>query len=354
MKKQTKKKTEKKLTIEEIRAKIQKQNSSVVVYEDDANSVRIPTRFHKLNQMLGGGIKKGGIIELFGFEDSGKTSLSLALAADIQARAPIGKQHVVMVNFEKSFDYEWWRQLGLDTDDAVFTHILPDDLEQGIGVLAELIESGAVCCAIIDSVYAAPARARKEMLTNWSKVGKGSGVALGVEAVKWGEAWTALTGKFHKYGTTVLAINQMREKIETGGAPKKAWVKPTTTPRGHALKFYAWIRLKITKGYLEDRDVDGIGVKIRVQKNKTSDDDKGVIEYPLYRGQGFDLLNDLIDLGEQCGFVQVGGGGFFKIGNEKIRGRANVVERLKNDTELLGELEKRIAAFVKTGEVIEN
>lgn len=190
------------------------------------------------------------------------------------------------------------------------------------------------------------------MMEKWRDPNK-TGAALGVEAVKWGEAWTSLTGQFHKHGVTVLAVNQMREKIDTGGGAKKAWAKPVTTPRGHALKFYAWIRLKIQGGWIEDADRDGKAVKIRILKNKTSDDSRGMVEYNLYRGEGFDLMQDLVALSIESGAVTAKGGGNFYIGKKHLRGKDALVEFINETPKIKKLLEKCVDNFLKTGEVKE-
>ena len=137
-KKATKKKAKKKDkdeggTLAERVAKIRlRYEKSVIVYEDDAEEPRVVTRFSKLNRLLGRGLKKGAIIEIYGWEDAGKTSQAIALAADIQAQAAPGKNHVVMLNYEMPHDFAWWRVLGLKTDPDHFTMFKPRTLEEGV------------------------------------------------------------------------------------------------------------------------------------------------------------------------------------------------------------------------------
>lgn len=339
------------LTLAERRAKIRaRYNKPVVIYEGDADTTPVyPTRFPSLNRQLGGGLRAGAIVEMFGFEDSGKSTSAIAFAADVQRQAPEGKKHVVLVNYEGPQPWGWWRKIGLDTSEKNFTQLRPRSLEEGMADAAELIDSGEVCCMIVDSVYAAAAKARAEMMSKWAG-DKAKGSALGVEAVRWGEAWTSMKGMFQDHNVVVIAVNQMRELIETGGPPRKGWQgKPVTTPRGHALKFYAWVRMRVEGHPLLDeegkmrKDVDGRRVRFRVVKNKTSDERRGMVEYDLIRGTGFDLVGDLITLSLDAGVIKGGGGGFYQIGSKKIRGR----EALRKTVEGSEKLQQSLRAYVE-------
>lgn len=321
------------------RAKIRERyDRDVVRYADDPPTEFIPISFTMLARLLGGGIKKGAVVEIAGWEDAGKTSLAMALAADVQKAAPKGKQHVVMINFEIAEDRIWWGTLGLKTDDDHFTMASNVPLEEGIGILADLIRSGEVCAAIVDSVYAASSRANDELLNNWAdpKGKQGGGGGIGVEARQWGVAWTAMKGLFTEFGVICFAVNQVRIKLDMGGGPKKGYgPPPTTTPRGSALKFYAWIRLELTGMVLVDSkgsrrtDVDGRRVRIRVIKNKTSGCQRGYAFYDLIRGQGFDLTNELLDLSIEAGAIKQKGG-WYQIGKAtKVQGREKLREWLE-------------------------
>ena len=181
---------------------------------------------------------------------------------------------------------------------------------------------------------------------------------LGVEAVLWGEAWTSLKGPFQDHDVVAIAVNQIREVIETGGGPKKrGWGgKKTTTPRGKALKFYAWVRVEMKGFRLEDgagnarEDVDGITVRMRVIKNKTSPDRRGMVEYGLVRGEGFDLLSDTIALALECGAVAKKGNWFCLNGENVANGRRAFGEFLVGKPKILALIEKRVAKHVAGGE----
>lgn len=337
----------------DVLAKIRKEEPTIVRFEGDPTGGTLyPTRFLGFNALLGGGVRGGSIIEFFGFEDAAKTSFTLAVAADVQRQSPPGHDLVVMLNFELPEDYKWWRKLGINTDPAKFVQLRPTSLEQGIGRLVELLDTKTVCCVVIDSVYAAAALARKQMLVKWASVDpkKAKGAAMGVEAVRWGEAWTSLKAMFTEGDVVCLAVNQMREKIEQGGPPRKGWMgKPVTTPRGHALKFYAWVRVRM-EGFgfnPEVRKDDGKRVRLRIVKNKTSADAKGMVEYDIVRGTGWDMVSDLVEMSLQAGAIKAGGAGVFSIGNVKIRGReklqAVIAGRPTVQTALRARVEKYLA-----------
>jgi recombination protein RecA len=190
------------------------------------------------------------------------------------------------------------------------------------------------------------------MMVNWDDPTK-TGVALGVEAVKWGEAWTSLIGPFEEFDVVTLAVNQLREVIDTGGGrrKKRGYGKPTTTPRGKALKFYSHVRLSLQGKYLDmserpSDETDGQIVKIRVVKNKTSDDARGVCEYVLIRGKGFDIDGDLIQLALDSGAIKASGSWMIIGGKIKVQGRKKVAELISNKPQLKEKLEKYIERYL--------
>jgi recombination protein RecA len=353
------KKTKKPLSLAERRKKIRdRYEKPVVIYEED-NRMTIPTRFPALNHLLGGGVIPGAIIEEFGFEDSAKSSLSIAIAADVQKywkAQGSDKTHVVIVNYEGPEPWGWWRTLGLDTSPDSFTQLRPRSLEEGMADMIDLVESGEVCCVIIDSVYAAGAKDSKNIVEDWrnpKKSGQAGGGGMAVEARQWGKAWTAFKGVFMDQEVVVIAVNQMREKIDQAGPPRAGWMgKPTTTPRGHALKFYAWVRLELKGTNARDlpQGVDGRLVKIKVVKNKTTDESRGRCEYTLIRGKGFDLTNDLIDLGLRNGFIDNKGAGRFVIQGHKVHGRESLIEYLDSNEEAMEALRKSAVEFLSSEE----
>lgn len=354
-KKTGKKKAKKNPSLAERREAIRKRHEKpTIVYESDLDMGPIyPTRFMRLNAHIGGGLRGGKITELFGFEDSGKTSLAMALAADVQRQAPKGKQHVVMTNYEIDEYWDWWRILGMNTHPDYFTQDKPKDLEEGIANAMDLVESGEVCAWIVDSIYAANARVRSQMIEKW-RSDKGAGAPLGTEAVRWGEAWTSFKALLREHGVVTIAVNQMREKIETGGGPKRpSWQgKPVTTPRGHALKFYSSLRMRIEGRWLEDKgpDEDGILCRMRIQKIRGAAA-RGICDYRLIRGVGFDTLGDLIDLSLECGAIEGKGGGFFNLlGKKQVRGRDKLTALVRSSEKIQAVLKNRVSKFLEENE----
>lgn len=323
-----------KKTLAQLREEYHKGETPCIIYETDSDKTPYyPTRFPRLNHQFGGrGIRAGAIIELFGAEDSGKSSTAIALAADIQKQAPKGKDCVVMTNFEGPEPWSWWRKLGLNTDKAKFIQMRPKSLEEGIGRGARMVATGEVCVWIIDSVYAGEANeSRRQVLGQWA-VGNGKGAGISVEARQWGKAWTSVKGLLQENNCTAIAVNQIREVIGDGNFGGFGAGPKTTTPRGKALKFYAWVRAElrgIPLGFDDNSKKiyagkDGRTVRMKIIKNKTSDVARGMVEYALVRGEGFDLLTDLIDLALEAGAIKASGGGNFTIGKHAIRGRANL------------------------------
>lgn len=348
---------------EKIRARYEKP---VVIYDDDPEPPRVVTRFLRFNGLIGTGIKRGAILEIYGPEDSGKTSLSLSLAADAQRSAPKGKDHVVMVNFEIPQDYAWWRVLGLNTHKDQFTQLRPRSLEEGVADSVDLIKSGEVCAVIYDSVYAASAKDSLDVMETWQDPTKGGSSGAGgiaVEARQWGKAWTAIKGLFVEYDMIAIAVNQERVDIKASTGPRrkgKSFLPPkTTTPRGKALKFYAWLRLETSGSALLTekkelrRDVDGRRVRVKVVKNKTSDDRRGYVFYDLIRGFGWDLTADLIDLSLDAGVISHSGGGHYTIGSRKIHGRQKLRDLIEAHELLRAKLSVRVEQWIAKLEVDE-
>lgn len=329
-------------------------DNPVVIYEDDPEPPRAATRFVKLNCLLGeGGIKRGSIVEVYGPEDAGKSSFGVALIADIQAQAPPEKNKVVLVNYEEHQDYEWWRTLGLKTDSVHFIQLRPLSLEEGVADMVDLVESGEVCAVMIDSVFAAKPKDAKEGIKAWAnRSKKGSqGIGLGLSARQWGVAWTAVKGLFVEHDVICIAVNQIRALINTTHRPKGAG-PATTTPGGKALKFYSWIRLDLRGGALMDadgelrHDVDGRRVRVRVVKNKTSGEARGIAYYDLVRGHGWDLTSELIQVSLECGAITHKGGGHYVCGKKKIRGKAALREWVEGSEHVRSVLTKVVERFL--------
>lgn len=330
-------------SVDEITAKILKRRPDMpaVIFEDHKEEI-YPTRFRMLNHQLGGGLIAGTVVELAGWEDSGKTSTAIALMADVQAEAKKrhpGKDLIVLVNYERAYDYRWWKMLGLDTSKYHFVHLRPANLEEGIADLNAYLDTGRVIGVLIDSVKAANSKDGDKVIEQWADPKKSvhGGQGIGVEARQWSKAWTALKGRFQDLGVVAVAVNQVRVKIDMGGAPKRGYSVPTTTGGGHALKFYAWVRLELKGGALVDEDkklrtdVDGKAVVFKVIKNKTSGVSRAKVKVDLIRDFGFDLTADLLRAAFDAGAIKHKGGGNYVIGPKQIRGKAKLREWLETD-----------------------
>lgn len=341
------------LTLAQRQARIRKRyDRPVLVYEEDEIKIpRYPTRFPKVTRMLGGGFPAGSITELAGVEDSGKSSLAIAWAADIQSRAPANKKHVILTNFERRFDKEkswaWWRQLGLDTSKKNFSLFMPTSLETGIAHGVDLVESGEVCCWIIDSVKAGNSRESTEAVKSWADT-KAKNAPIGVNAKKWGEALNAMVPLFSDTDTVCIAINQVRDLIELGGLVNTKGPKKTSTPGGRALKFFSWFRFEAYGSQLnperwKDSGVDGRHIRLKLIKNGISEAPRSSVHIDLIRGEGFDQTGDLIDSALEAGAIVGKGNGNFEIRGTTIRGyeklRTAVVEKEALRTWLTKEVE---------------
>jgi recombination protein RecA len=333
-------------TLEQIRKKIRaRYERPVVVYQDDVAQVPIyKTRFPKLNALLGGGIPGGAIIEIYGPEDSCKSTLAMALAADIQQQAPEKKKHVELANYERRQPWRWWRTLGLDTSKENFTQLMPRSLEEGMGDTLQLVETGSVCAVVIDSVFAAGSREGREAVKAWSDP-KAKKASLGVEARKWGEAWTAIVPVLQDTDTVAIAVNQIRDVIDTSFARAKPGMeKPTTTPRGRALKFYSWLRLEARARNLDPErfpGVDGRHVRLKVIKNGVNDAARGRVELDLVRGEGFDLVGDLIDFSLESGAITASGSWYYVEGKRVANGQEKLRRVILEHPNIRAWLEKR-------------
>jgi recombination protein RecA len=339
-------------SLEGIRLRIRNRyERPTVVYETDTIKVPIyPTRFPELNAMCGGGIPGGSVIEIYGPEDSCKTSFALALAADIQAAAPPEKDHVVFNNYERRQPWRWWQKLGLKTDEKHLTHMLPVSLEEGIGDSLALVETGRVCAVLIDSVFAAGSREGKEAVLAWSDP-KAKKASLGVEARKWGEAWTAVVPVLQSTDTVAIAINQIRDMIDVGAMarPRPGMEKPTTTPRGRALKFYAWMRLETRARNLDPNeypDVDGRHVKVKCIKNGFSEGARARFELDMIRGEGFDVTGSLVKVALEAGLIETSGSWYSVQGKRIANGKVRLRERIVEHPPLRAWLEGEVSKFL--------
>lgn len=282
----------------------------------------IPTGSIGLDRALGiGGVPKGRIIEIYGPESSGKTTISLQIAAESQKN---GGQ-IAMIDAEHALDPTYARALGIDTDNLIVSQ--PDNGEMALEIAEALVKSGAIDVLIIDSVAALVPRAEIEGEMGESHVG--------LQARLMSQAMRKLVGIIKKFNSTVIFINQLREKVGV------QFGNPETTTGGRALKFYASVRLDV-------RRIDSIKVKdeimgnrtrVKVMKNKVAPPFKQA-EFDIMYGQGIDRVGEIIDIGVEEGVIEKSGS-WFSYGEERLgQGRENAKTYLKENLELLEKVEK--------------
>lgn len=266
----------------------------------------IPTGSLALDVALGvGGLPRGRVIEIFGPEASGKTTLALHVIAEAQRRGGIA----AFIDAEHAMDATYAKALGVNTDDLLVSQ--PDTGEQALEITETLVRSGAIDVVVIDSVAALVPRAEIE--------GEMGDAQMGLQARLMSQALRKLTGAISKSNTSVIFINQIREKIGI------VYGNPETTTGGRALKFYASVRLDIrkTNPIKEGADIIGSRTKVKVVKNKVAPPFKEV-EFDIIYGQGICKVGELIDLGAELGILEKSGT-WYSYGSERIgQGRENV------------------------------
>lgn len=272
-----------------------------------------------------GGLPKGRIIEIYGPESSGKTTLALHVAAEAQKAGGT----CAFVDAEHALDPIYARKLGVNTDNLIISQ--PDSGEQALEIADTLVRSGAVDVLVVDSVAALVPRAELE--------GEMGDSHMGLQARLMSQALRKLTGSVSKTNCMVIFINQIRQKIGV------MFGNPETTTGGNALKFYASIRLDIRRiGSLKDKDeVIGNQTRVKVVKNKLAPPFK-VIEFDIMYGEGISKTGELIDLGVKAEFVEKSGAWYSYKGQRIGQGRENARLFLKENPLLAKELEEAIRA----------
>lgn len=282
----------------------------------------IPTGSIGLDRALGiGGVPKGRIIEIYGPESSGKTTISLQIAAEVQKN---GGQ-IAMIDAEHALDPTYARALRIDTDNLIVSQ--PDNGEMALEIAEALVKSGAIDVLIIDSVEALVPRAEIEGEMGESHVG--------LQARLMSQAMRKLVGIIKKFNSTVIFINQLREKVGV------QFGNPETTTGGRALKFYASVRLDVRRiDSIKVKDeVVGNRTRVKVMKNKVAPPFKQA-EFDIMYGQGIDRVGEIIDIGVEEGVIEKSGS-WFSYGEERLgQGRENAKTYLKENLELLEKVEK--------------
>ncbi|MGY6705749.1 recombinase RecA [Roseinatronobacter sp.] len=272
-----------------------------------------------------GGLPKGRIIEIYGPESSGKTTLTLHAVAEEQKKGGI----CAFVDAEHALDPQYARKLGVNLDELLISQ--PDTGEQALEIVDTLVRSGAVSMVVVDSVAALTPKSELEGDMGDSNVG--------VHARLMSQAMRKLTGSISRSNCMVIFINQIRMKIGV------MFGSPETTTGGNALKFYASVRLDIRRiGAIKDRDeVVGNQTRVKVVKNKVAPPFKQV-EFDIMYGEGISKTGELLDLGVKAGVVEKSGA-WYSYGDERIgQGRENAKTFLKENPQRAMEIEDKIRA----------
>ena len=276
-----------------------------------------------------GGYPRGRVIEIYGPESSGKTTLTLHAIAESQKQGGTA----AFIDAEHAFDRGYAKKLGIKLDELIISQ--PDNGEQALEIADNLIRSGAVDIVVIDSVAALTPKAEIEGEMGDSK--------MGLHARLMSQALRKLTGTISKTKCTVIFINQLREKIGV------MFGNPETTTGGNALKFYASVRIDIRKASAPIKNGDeaiGSRVKVKIVKNKVAPPFK-IAEFDIMYGEGISKVGEILDQGVELGIVQKSGSWFSYEGTKLGQGRDAVKDVIKDNPELADELEGKIKEKIK-------
>lgn len=324
--------SDKKKALETAMQQIEKMygKGSIMRYGENAetNVEAIPTGSLALDLALGiGGVPRGRIIEIYGPESSGKTTLALHILAQAQK---LGGE-VAFVDAEHALDPTYARALGVRIEDMLISQ--PDTGEQALEIAEALVRSGALDVVVVDSVAALVPKAEID--------GEMGDSFVGLQARLMSQALRKLTGIVSKTGTIAIFINQLREKVGV------MYGNPETTPGGRALKFYASVRLDVRRGeqLKNGSEVIGNRTKVKVVKNKVAPPFRSATFDILY-GQGISRSGELIDLGLEAKIIEQSGS-WFAFGSEKLgQGREKVRALLDEDPELRRQIEAKVTEFL--------
>ncbi len=327
--KQEAQKTEKQKALDVALSQIEKQYGKGAVMRLGDNSAQMniettPTGSLSLDIALGlGGIPKGRVVEIYGPESSGKTTLALHMIAEVQKRGGIAG----FIDAEHALDPTYARNIGVDIDDLYISQ--PDDGEQGLEITETMVRSGAMDIIIVDSVAALVPKAEIE--------GDMGDSHVGLQARLMSQALRKLTGVISKSNCTVVFLNQLREKVGV------MYGNPETTTGGRALKFYSSIRLEIrrSEAIKQNGDIIGNRVRVKVVKNKIAPPFKEA-EFDIMFGEGISKEGDVLDLAAQCNIISKSGAWYAYEGNKIGQGRENAKQYLKEHSELMEELDRKV------------
>ena len=295
----------------------------------------IPTGSIALDVALGiGGLPKGRVVEIYGPESSGKTTVALHAVANAQKAGGIA----AFIDAEHALDPDYAKKLGVDTDALLVSQ--PDTGEQALEIMDMLIRSGAIDVIVIDSVAALVPKAEIE--------GEMGDSHVGLQARLMSQALRKITGALNASGTTAIFINQLREKIGV------FFGSPETTTGGKALKFYASVRMDIRRIETLKEGTDAVGnrTRIKIVKNKMAPPFKQA-EFDILYGVGISREGGLIDMGVEHGFVRKSGSWFTYDGDQLGQGKENARGFLRDNPELANELERKIKEKLGIGVKVE-
>ena len=299
----------------------------------DASRMRvetISTGALTLDLALGGGYPKGRVVEIYGPESSGKTTLTLHAIAEVQRRGGVA----AFVDAEHALDPVYAASLGVDIENLLVSQ--PDTGEMALEIVDQLVRSAAVDIVVVDSVAALTPRAEIE--------GEMGDLAVGSQARLMSQAMRKITGNIGKSGCTVIFLNQLRLKIGV------TYGNPETTTGGNALKFYASVRLDIRRMQTLKRGTEeyGIRAKVKVAKNKVAPPFR-IAEFDILFGRGISTLGCLLDLAEETGVVIRKGAWYSFDGDNVGQGRDNTINWLEQNPESCALIEERTRAKLTAG-----
>lgn len=316
-----------KLTTDQIEHKFGKGTIMKLGDSSDLHIGVIPTGSLPLDIALGiGGVPRGRIVEIYGPESSGKTTIALHIIAEAQAAGGI----VAFIDAEHALDPVYAAKIGVDVDEMLISQ--PDTGEQALEICDMLVRSGAIDCVVIDSVAALVPRAEIE--------GEIGDTTVGLQARLMSQALRKLAGSLSKSNTTCIFINQLREKIGV------MFGSPETTTGGRALKFYSSVRIDVRKAESMKKDGEFIGNRVRakVVKNKVAPPFRQA-EFDLMFGEGISKEGCILDMGVESGIVKKSGS-WFNYDEERLgQGREAAKKSLRENPDLRNEIEDKVRAY---------
>lgn len=302
----------------------------------DATRMRVETISSgalTLDLALGGGLPKGRVIEIYGPESSGKTTLALHAVAEVQKNGGVA----AFVDAEHALDPTYAAALGVDIANLLVAQ--PDTGEAGLEIVDQMVRSSAIDIVVIDSVAALVPRAEIE--------GEMGDAHVGLQARLMSQALRKITGNIGKSGCTVIFLNQLRQKIGV------TYGNPETTTGGNALKFYASVRLDIRRIQTLKKGTEEFGnrVKVKVAKNKVAPPFR-IAEFDIIFGSGISTLGCLVDLAEETGILVRKGAWYSYNGDNISQGRDNAIKYLEENVEVAREVQQLVRQKLEMGAIV--